>query len=55
MEMYWAKQVYFNKDIAYFDNCFGFESAAEEAQKFIEEGYALSSSNFNSVGRLKII
>ena len=39
-----------NKDIAYFDNCFGFESAVEETQRFIEEGYALSKSNYNSVG-----
>jgi 6-phosphofructokinase len=40
-----------NKDIAYFDNCFGFESAVEETQKFIEEGYALSKSSYNSVGK----
>ena len=40
-----------NKDIAYFDTCFGFESAVEETQRFIEEGYALSKSNFNSVGK----
>lgn len=39
-----------NKDIAYFDTCFGFESAVEETQRFIEQGYALSKSNFNSVG-----
>lgn len=39
-----------NKDIAYFDNCFGFESAVEETQRFIEEGYALGKSNYNSVG-----
>ena len=25
-----------NKDIAFFDNCFGFESAVEEAQRFID-------------------
>lgn len=40
-----------NKDTAYFDTCFGFESAVEETQRFIEEGYALSKSNFNSVGK----
>lgn len=43
-----------NKDIAYFDNCFGFESAVEETQRFIEEGYALGKSNYNSVGTLSL-
>ena len=38
-----------NKDIAYIDTCFGFESAVESTQDFIEEGYALCKSNFNSV------
>jgi 6-phosphofructokinase len=40
-----------NKDIAFFDTCFGFESAVEETQRFIEEGYALCKSNYNSVGK----
>lgn len=43
-----------NKDIAFFDTCFGFESAVEESQRFIEEGYALVKSNFNSVGTLPL-
>lgn len=44
-----------NKDIAYFDTCFGFESAVEETQRFIEEGYALSKSTFNSAGNFSPI
>lgn len=44
-----------NKDIAYFDTCFGFESAVEETQRFIEEGYALCKSNYNSVGTSPLI
>jgi hypothetical protein len=38
-----------NKDLAIFDTCFGFESAVEQTQSFVEEGYALSKANFNSV------
>lgn len=41
-----------NKDIAYIDNPFGFQSAVEEAQGFVEESYSLSRSNFHSVGNV---
>lgn len=44
-----------NKDIAFFDTCFGFESAVEETQKFIEDGHSLAKSNYNSAGILAII
>ena len=40
-----------NMDMAYIDSCFGFESAVEETQRFVEEGYALVKSNFNSVSK----
>lgn len=44
-----------NKDIAYFDTCYGFESAVEETGRFIEDGYALSKSNYNSAGTITSI
>lgn len=38
-----------NKDVAIFDTCFGFESAVEETQRFIEMGYVSSKSYHNTV------
>jgi 6-phosphofructokinase 1 len=38
-----------NKDVAIFDTCFGFESAVEETQRFIEMAYVSSKSYHNTV------
>lgn len=38
-----------NKDVAIFDTCFGFESAVEESQRFIEMAYVSSKSYHNTV------
>ena len=44
-----------NKDVAIFDTCFGFESAVEETQRFIEMGYVSSKSYHNTVCKLYIL
>lgn len=44
-----------NKDVAIFDTCFGFESAVEETQRFIEMGYVSSKSYHNTVCKLFIL
>jgi len=38
-----------NKDVVVFDTCFGFESAVEESQRFIEMAYVSSKSYHNTV------
>jgi len=38
-----------NKDVAIFDTCFGFETAVEEVQRYIEEGYVSAKSYKNTV------
>lgn len=43
-----------NKDVAIFDTCFGFESAVEETQRFIEMGYVSSKSYHNTVSLIKV-
>lgn len=44
-----------NKDVAIFDTCFGFESAVEETQRFIEMGYVSSKSYNNTVCKIFIL
>ena len=38
-----------NKDVAIFDTCFGFESAVEETQRFIEMSYVSAKSYHHTV------